>query len=158
VTSSPRAKPKRRLLQFSIRTVLIVLTIFCITLGWTEQARKQRNAVAWIYQIGGAVEYAYEIENCPPPGLKWLRERLGVDYFDAVVLVFLQGTVSDMSPLVVLTSLEELYVVDAQVSEVTPLARLTKLRHLQLSGAQVRDVSPLARLTNLQHLDLNGPN
>ena len=48
--TTAHTKPKRRFLRFSVSTLLIVLTIFCVVLGWkVEQARKQRETVAWVH-------------------------------------------------------------------------------------------------------------
>ena len=101
-------KRKRRILRFSIRTLLIVLTIFCVALGWkVERARKQREAVAWVHEMGGSVNYDYELDDdgssapdAKPPGSEWLRKQLGRDFFDDVVRVSLTEVgVSDVTPL-----------------------------------------------------------
>jgi hypothetical protein len=119
-------KRKRRFLRFSIRTLLIVLTIFCVALGWkVERARKQREAVAWVHEMGGSVNYDYEFDDdgssatdAKPPGSEWLRKHLGRDFFDDVVRVSLTEVgVSDVTPLSGLTSLVELYLEGPQVSE-----------------------------------------
>ncbi len=74
--------------------------------------------------MGGSVEYDYEyddgnkVPNAEPPGPQWLRNLLGLDYFDDVVFVWLnlEGT---------------------QVTDVTPLSGLTSLQRLDLDGTQV---------------------
>jgi hypothetical protein len=154
-------KRKRRILRFSIRTLLIVLTIFCVALGWkVERARKQREAVAWVHEMGGSVKYDYEYVDgayspkAKPPGPQWLRKQLGRHFFDdvveAVVLV-----VGDVTPLSGLTRLERLDVYGS-VTDVTPLAELTRLQELDLNGTELCDVTPLSGLTRLQRLDLRG--
>ncbi len=137
MTTATHTKPKRRFLRFSVRTLLIVLTIFCVALGWkVERARKQREAVAWVDEMGGSVSYDYEVDGVlKPPGPKWLRNLLGIDYFDDVVGVGFGTT---------------------QVSDVTPLSGLTSLRALDLHSTQVSDITPLSGLTSLQALDLHG--
>ena len=58
---------KRRLLRFSVRTLLIVLTIGCFALGWkVELARKQREAVGWVREMGGRATYSYELRRALP--------------------------------------------------------------------------------------------
>ena len=103
-----RTKSERRFLRFSVRTLLIVLTILCIWLGWkVERARRQREAVAFVHEMGGSVNYDYEVDNdgrfapnAEPPGPKWLRRQLGVDFFDDVILARLvEAEVSDITPL-----------------------------------------------------------
>jgi hypothetical protein len=61
----------------------------------------------------------------------------------------------NLSPLVGLTDLQDLNLMDTQVTDLSPLAGLTKLQFLNLSGTQVADLSALAGLTNLQFLDLS---
>jgi hypothetical protein len=71
-------------LRFSIHTLLIVLTIFCVWLGWkVEQARKQREVAALVHEMGGRVRYDYQ-PNAKPPGPQWLRKQLGRHFFDDV--------------------------------------------------------------------------
>jgi len=62
--------------------------------------------------------------------------------------------VSDLSPLAVATSLEELDVIGLPVSDLTPLAGLTKLRELKLRMTKVTKLDALAKLTSLQELNL----
>ena len=55
----------------------------CVWLGWKiERARKQREAVAWVQELGG--ELSCDSES---PGPQWLRKRLGRHFFDDVVRV-----------------------------------------------------------------------
>ena len=83
------------------------------------------------------MRYDHEIDksgkliiNAQPPGPKWLRELIGVEYFTTVVVVNLP---------------------DIKVSGLSPLANLTKLVQLWLQDTQVSDLSPLAKLTNLEN-------
>ena len=55
-------RPKRRRwYQFSLRTLLIVVTLSAIPLGWVgwklEQARRERAAIAWVEEMGGRVQF-----------------------------------------------------------------------------------------------------
>ena len=156
-------KSKRRFLRFNLSSLLLVVLVLCIWLGWkVERARKQREAVNWIRKSGGSVIYDYRIDdnyrgiaNAEPPGPKWLMEQLGIDFFDDVAEVILwEKQVSDVSPLAGLTNLQWLYLTHNVVSDVTPLAGLTKLQLLVLSGNPVSDVTPLAGLVSLEKLDL----
>jgi len=157
-------KPHLRFVRFSVRTLLIVLTIFCVWLGWTvERARKQREAVEWVREVGGWASYDYK-RRAP----KWLMRHLGIDFFNDVTRVGLTENLSptarplvadvtpvkDLSPLAGLTSLKVLLLQGTQVSDLTPVARLTNLEELFLHRTQVSDVSPLTGLTRLTKLDL----
>jgi hypothetical protein len=49
-------KPKRRWLRFSVRTLLVTVTIFCVWLGWNLSELRQRRSVRqYINANGGAV-------------------------------------------------------------------------------------------------------
>jgi len=95
------AKPRRRWFQFSLATLLLVMTLFAVWLGWrTDRAHRQRRAVAALRALGGEVAYFHGGLMGPndpqPPGPAWLRNLIGVDFFDKVVAVsFEQGAVGD---------------------------------------------------------------
>ena len=83
-TETDNPKPRRRWLQYSLRTFFVLLTVFCVWLGWTvHRANEQRKAVAWVREMGWSVEY----DDAEPPSPKWLVELLGVDYFQEVSFV-----------------------------------------------------------------------
>lgn len=155
---------KRRFLRFSLRTLVVLMLIICVALGWkVQQARNQRETVAWILQSGGSFYYDHQlyddgdaVPNPQPPGPKWLTELLGVDYLDSVVEVSLSETeVVDVATLAVLTNVEGLSLWYSQVSDVSPLADLARLERLVLSGSPVTDLTPLGGLTNLKRLFLS---
>lgn len=132
----------RRLLQFSLRTFLAVLTIACVWLGSkVEKVRTQRKIARMVTHDGGQVAYDYEYPlngAAPrsPPGPKWLRLLLGDDYFaDLVFVEFKNGA----------------------DSEVRLVAKLPTLRHLSLR-AGIRDVSleSICELSNLETLEMFG--
>ena len=159
VTTTTPTKAERRLLRFSLRTMLIFMLVVCVAVGWKfERVRKQREVVAWVREMGGNVSYAIDDNGsadfkAEPSGPEWLRQWLGNDFFDEVAGVALRDTeVSNVSPLAKLTELRTLDLTNTQVSDVSALAKLTKLKSLDLNYTQVRDVSPLAKLTNLEKL------
>ena len=173
MTRTTATKPKRRFFQFGLRTLLLFMLVVCVTLGWkVERARKQREAVSWIQQSGGTVIYDYEILRSvrngrshskvasnpkpSPPGPKWLRELVGIDFVDDVVMVFLDhgGKITDVTPLAGLKNLERLDLCQSPVSDLTPLAGMKNLQSLWLSESQVSDLTPLAGLKNLEWLIL----
>ena len=66
------SKPRRRWFQFSLRTLMVLVTVLCVWLGLvSERARKQREAVAAIEALGGWVWYDYQNSGQEPPGPKW---------------------------------------------------------------------------------------
>jgi Leucine-rich repeat (LRR) protein len=160
-----KPKRKRRWYQYSLRTFLLLITIFAIWLGYlSNEARKQREAVAWVKEMGGMLGYDYEVDedgylkqDGKPPGPKWLRETLGIDFMADVCSVALSGAdVNDVTRLAGLKKLQWLRLEGAQVTDVTPLAGLRKLHRLALDGTHVSDVTPLAGLKNLRELYLWG--
>ena len=114
--SPSKSKSKRRWLQYSLRTFLILLTLFAVWFGSAmHKTGEQRKAVAELERLGGtgAVCYSYQydednrfIKNAEPPGPAWLRDILGIDFMADVVGVELRMTkVSDLAPLAGLTNL-----------------------------------------------------
>lgn len=100
----------RRRFQFSLRTLLVLLTALAIWLGFTvNRAQVQKKAVRAIEAAGGVVQYdwqpklkpqsggtvsvAYQAshwtnvltpESGQPGGPAWLRRLIGDDYFQEV--------------------------------------------------------------------------
>ena len=57
-------KPKRRWLQFSLRTLFVVVTVFCVWMGWqVNTAKQQREAINAIRELGGWAYYDFQIVN-----------------------------------------------------------------------------------------------
>ncbi len=90
-----RPKSRRRWHQFTLRTLLIVVTLAGCGLGWlgvkVREARVQAAAVAAILKQGGFVFYDYQfdahdvsIEDAAPPVPNWLRSAMGGDFFCSV--------------------------------------------------------------------------
>src|SRR5436190_19047422 len=84
---------KRRLLRFSLRSMLLALTAFCIWLGFkVNAAREQRQIVKTVQELGGTVWYDYECgpdggRLNPPPEPSWFANLLGVDFLNNAIAV-----------------------------------------------------------------------
>ena len=104
---------RRRWFRFSLRMLLVVMTVLCIWLGFTvNAARRQKAAVDTILEAGGSVLFDYQNDpksqlmvrlssakdlvffsafvrdpNALPPGPTWLRKQFGDDYFRNVIQV-----------------------------------------------------------------------
>jgi hypothetical protein len=114
--------PKRRWAQFSLLTLLAVVTVLCVVLSLVVvPAERQRRAVAAIESLGGMVVYA-ESPRCvasEPHHTPFLRRWLPWDYFDEVRLVqfhFTQVTDAGLAHLQGLTGLKELYLDRTEVT------------------------------------------
>ena len=78
--SDKSESPRRRYLQFNLRTLLLLMLVLGGLLAWkVDKARDQRVAVAWVREMGGNVLYGYEVSedgvarsNPQPPGPTWL--------------------------------------------------------------------------------------
>ena len=156
----PRLK---RLLRVSLRMVFLLTTIFCFWLGFkVQQVKQQREAVAWVEKVGGAVRYDYEYSDfdrqflypAPDlPGPNWVSNVLGGDFFATVVDVELvDAEVDDLSHLEAPYNLKSLFLERTRIGDVESLASLTSLRILMLREMQVKDLSVLIGLANLKEL------
>ena len=69
-------KSRRRWFQFSLRTLLIAVTLVaCLLMAWrvyVEPYRRQRETMALIKELGGS----YKAE---PGGPEWMRDWFGAD-------------------------------------------------------------------------------
>ena len=161
-TTTP--KPRRRWLQFSLRTLLVLMLVFGCGFGWfaheVQQARAQREAVKAIEELGGMV-------YCEPASGGMIRNRSGLGrevaggrlvwgrsgYRETQVtdagLVHLRG----------LTQLRLLYLNNTQVTDagLAHLRGLTQLQELDLASTQVTDagLEHLRGLTQLEWLNLD---
>jgi len=102
----PVSKHKRRWLQLSLRTFLVLVTIFSVWLGLhVRSARRQQAAVAAIEEMGGHVVYDFEetklgygsrkrVSSVP----QWLLNRTEKDYFHNVVGVEIVGVSHNRYP------------------------------------------------------------
>ncbi len=76
-TSPKQSKPVRRRLRYSLRTLLLLVTVICLLLGYqVHRARQQIRAVEEIEGLGGIVWYNYtDVRNAGLP-LAWLPRDL----------------------------------------------------------------------------------
>ncbi len=167
-------KPKYRWYQYSLRTLMLLVTVAAVWLGiWTHRAREQKKVVASIVQLGGNVFYDYQRENpvyynvhnpkALPLTPQWLRSILDDDYFHDVVYVCLRDTKAtddDLEMLKKLPRLENLDLIDTAVTGagLAHLKRHNDMKSLGLCNTHVDDAGLLhiAHLTELRQLMLDG--
>ncbi|HJT35201.1 MAG TPA: hypothetical protein VJ783_24465 [Pirellulales bacterium] len=142
---SSRRPVLRRMLQFSLRTFLVLLTAGCIWLGLkTEKVRRQRYLVRMVNNLGGELAYDYQYQWGPvqlgtpptPPGPKLLRSVLGDDYFADLVSVQVKNVAEQ---------------------DIARIAKQKSLRHLSVSsGVGDESLESISRLRHLERLELYG--
>jgi hypothetical protein len=165
-------QPRVSLFRFSLRTLLILVTLGAAAFGWfgikMRQAQRQKESVAAVRNLGGIVGYDYEFDsvgnqkaNASPPTPAWLRKTLGDDFFAEVKYVFLCGCGADDETLVLIRGMPRLeslnisYTTKITDDGLANLASLTELRELRMSNTGVTDAG-LAHLRGLKKLkDLN---
>jgi hypothetical protein len=176
----PKADPpkrKRRWLQFSLRTLVLAITLVCIWLGFTaNQAKRQKRAVEALRATGATILYDYQVNEYgghdlskpspPPPGPDWLRNLIGLDYFATAARVDLhpQDDITDETfdslanlPHLRCVSVVGLGVTDARIAR---LGGLNELQAVTVMNSSVTDGGWefLGHLLHLKRLRLDGPN
>lgn len=151
-------RPKRRVLQFGLRTLLGLIALAGLGLAMiVTPAERQKRAVATVRGLGGKVSYAHE-DNHGRFVPASIRDLAGEDYFRSVVEVVLSNTQvrdADLPRLKGLPGLHELILTNTKIGDagLESLAGLTELRVLGLSNTQVGDAG-LAHLKGLTELRL----
>lgn len=142
-------KPKRRWFRFSLRTLLIVVVLLSLPLGWfamkMARAERQRRAVEAIERVGGWIQYDCCVDESgkPQPSVStWLTGLVGVHSFVHVVTVSMyESEPPDVvfEHLTGLTELEWLNLPNAQITDakLEYFTGLKRLRFLDLANAHV---------------------
>ena len=188
MTTSPPTtlKSRRRWLQFSLRTLLVLVLLISVPLGWLgmkmREAREQQAAAEAIRSFGGWVEYESEEEPVADDypsvafrldarferrGPAWLCGWLGDDFFVRIIAVNGEsdGVLEHAARLPHLCSLSvgplcRVYGASYPVTDagMKHLKESSQLRELMLNQTQVTDagLTHLRGLIQLQHLDLSG--
>jgi hypothetical protein len=175
------AKPKSKLrwYQFSLRSLLIFITLFACACSWfvvkMGQANRQREAAAAIRKLHGTVYYDYQLygpDGCDlgdcmdiPKSPNLYSKQLGIDFFHSVDCILCQGQkINDsiIEPLRSLPNLKRLDLSDTSVSDsgLNNLEELLYLKYLILDGTPITDdgLRSLKSMKNLNLLDLSRTN
>jgi len=152
--------PRRRWLQFSLRTMMVLMVVFGAGFGWlgmmVKRARAQRDAAKAIEELGGHVQW-----NPPSSGMvrnvmdsvgTLLGENLSGD---VVAIGNWRATDAGLLHLRGLTQLRILLLNDTQVTDtgLEQVGGLTQLNLLDLSQTRVTDAG-LVHLRGLTQLDV----
>jgi hypothetical protein len=145
--------PRTRWFHFSLRTLLVVVTAFCIWLGFrVHHAQQQKLAIAALESVGGYFYYDNQYDppetyyaNRSPPGPVWFWKLVDQDLFFDVVAVGLNSksaTDETLQQLCALCQLQQLDLADAlKVTDkgLKYLESLNRLNYLRLDGTSVSD-------------------
>ncbi len=144
-TAVPKPQRQRRWLQFSLRTLLIVVTIIAVGMGLLmrqvhEQraiVQREKEAVAEIEKLGGEVIDGYKYRPILTGFPNWLRAIFGDQEYRPVERVIID--------IAQITDIEFQYI-----------CHFTQLKELSLNSYKITDtgLQHLSQLTNLQKLDL----
>ena len=104
-------RPTRRWFQFSLRTLLVFVTLSAIPCSWLavklREVKREEAAAAAIEKVGGRVDWD---ENAAGPA--WLRGVLGEHFFAHVIRVASPGDQVTGSTLEPLDAMNHLQVLD----------------------------------------------
>ena len=153
---STTPKPRRRWLQFSLRTMIALVLFVGSGMGWFVHKRKQARAQREAAEALGLPLLYFERD--------WLGSLLGQDVSGDVAVVGSDSTTWGTGPALVhlrgLTGLRELYLNNTRVTdaELVHLRGLTRLYRLSLQNTKVTDAGlvHLSGLTGLRTLSLDG--
>ncbi len=155
-------KPRRRWLQFSLRTLLVLMLVISVPLGWFAfklwQAREQREAIRRIEELGGFAYYDFEIDDhgmptypYRPPILRMADDLLEEHFCATLVTAGIrqdqvqeldrERTDALLDRLIELTELRTLYLLNGAVEDagVKKLTSRNRIQRLYLSGTDVTD-------------------
>lgn len=151
-------KRKLRWYQYSLRTLLIWVTLFAVVCSWAavkmQQARGQKEAVAVLLKKGASIGYDYErvqvppsfppIPGAKPPGPAWLRKLIGKDFFINVTMIELCFTDVTDADLKHLDGMTHLHYLNLQHTEITDaglehLKGLKELNRLFIDNTKITD-------------------
>jgi hypothetical protein len=134
--------------QFSLKTFLLLTTAFCLWLGLlADSAKRQRDAVRAIRDMGGEVFYEYSrveyenkqalVLNATPPAPAWIINLLGEDIlYDAVAVTPKKQHIPNswLGAAMIHNDFS-----DRTDDALDVLLQLTRLQYVELTGTSVTD-------------------
>jgi Leucine-rich repeat (LRR) protein len=158
---------KRPWFRYSMRTLLLLMTIVAFWLGYAaNQVRIRKQAIDSVTRAGAEVTYLKDkAGSLQLSGPAWLRRFLGDEWFVTPRFVFFRDySVTDdkILPVRALTSVRRLDLSDTKISDkaLVAVGEMDGLEHLYLMGTNVTDagLQHLDGLKRLRVLDLQGTN
>jgi hypothetical protein len=166
---------KWRWFQLRRRTLFVLLAVTAVPCGWltwkSEYKRKEREVISQIERLGGHV--FFEPKGCEqrePPGVPWVRELLGEDFFANIATVWLGERTTD-ADLAHLNSLkgfdflvlvaprlqgDDVYLGNAALTDagIAHLKRLKRLKRLRVGDACMSDAGIAELQKALPHCEV----
>jgi len=159
---SPLQKPRRRWLQFSLRSLFLLTLAITVAVVWPMyRAKQQKVAVAALQKVGCFVSYERP-KGSSPTMTERLRSLLGEEEPRDVTQVnghFTHMTDAEMAHVRGLSQLEKLALAGTKVTDdgLENIRGLTQLRILHLSPRTTNEgVANIRGLTQLRELSLSG--
>lgn len=169
IDEQPKPKcPRRRWLRFSLRFLLVLLTLFAVAAGWfMNRVHKERRAISDLERLGGQISYEDEhrLKDDPMPEpttfRKLVRLLWDANSADPCEVYFTERFVSDEA-LAILANLQRVHTLylDGSSGADSALLQLEGhrgLRAVSARSANISDagISHLSRLPNLVWLEIN---
>jgi hypothetical protein len=164
---------RRRFPQFSIRSILAILTVLALVLSLhayrQTSANRQIAAISEIRRLGGFTHYCYVQDENWNPGKKtypdWLENKVGQDYLYAIDAFVINSRPNADPAIEIAATLPALRLVKLPGCKITdnsikPLAKLKRLEWLELFATPVTDdcMDTISRIRSLKTLDLRRTN
>lgn len=162
--TEPEAQPepprrRRRWLQYSLRTLLVLSALFAVGMSWIAvkltQARKQRETVEAIKKLGGIVLYDHELDRAVVRYPTWLCKLFGDEFFHSVGAVHLTTSDAGLARCKDIPQLHQLWLTHAKITDAgtESIEGLIHLRLLELTETSITDTQ-LAHLKKLRQLEV----
>jgi hypothetical protein len=137
-TNPVKTKP-RRWFRFRLGTLLVMVTLLSVPLGWAgwelDQRRSEKATIAWVQEMRGEVYFHPFIDE-----RSWWAKTKDEWFGERVLNVYLDNTqVSNLSPLLDLKNLKYVTLKNTNVSDLSPLGELKNLEELWLIGTQASE-------------------
>jgi Leucine-rich repeat (LRR) protein len=163
--------PHRRRFQFSLRSLLLLLTLCAVLPCWKfNRVWNQRMVVAEIQRRCplATIEYDYQDRRLgtppSPPGPAWARSVLGDDFFTNVTELTIAQPGLDDALLRQIAKLSGVKTLDTNSNQVTDagLAHVASMRNLETFSFVSENVTDaglahLQSLKRIKHLSFTGP-
>ncbi|MEM9412732.1 MAG: hypothetical protein AAGA30_16590 [Planctomycetota bacterium] len=171
--SESESKRARKWKSFSVKTMLIFITVFACWLGWyIPRVQRQKEAVEWVESIGGSLQakafYDFEImdpgtfaykRNATSPIHQWLVNSLGIDFFHSVhhVLLNVEPSIDDPSKLGGFPRLRMVQIGRTNAQDLSSFASLGEIEAIDISGSNISSLRGVENCRRLRYLSVVGP-